>query len=75
MSISPLRKSYYLSIEDYLVGEEVSPLKHEDRRGHADARSGVTKPHAIIVNNLGRLLGNHLDNSSCIALSSDMKVR
>jgi Uma2 family endonuclease len=65
---------FYISPEDYLAGEEVSPIKHEYRCGHVYAIVGAKKPHGIIASNLGRLLGNHLEDSSCIVLQSDTKV-
>jgi Uma2 family endonuclease len=36
---------------------------------------GAKKPHIIIASNLVRILGNHLNNSPCLVLSSDIKVR
>ena len=66
---------FYISPEDYLEGERVSPIKHEYRRGQVYAMVGAKKPHAIIAGNTARLLGNHLDDSPCIVMSSDIKVR
>ncbi|PSB04789.1 Uma2 family endonuclease [Merismopedia glauca] len=66
---------FYISPEDYLAGERVSPIKHEYRRGHVYAMVGAKKPHVIIAGNLVRLLGNHLLETNCIVLSSDIKVR
>jgi Uma2 family endonuclease len=37
--------------------------------------TGAKKPHIIIGSNLVRLLGNHLLNTPCLVLSSDIKVR
>jgi Uma2 family endonuclease len=69
------QNQFYISPEDYLAGEEVSLIKHEYRRGHVYAMVGAKKPHVIIASNLGRLLGNHLEDSPCIVLQSDTKVR
>jgi Uma2 family endonuclease len=66
---------FYISVEDYLAVEEVSPIKHEYRRGHVYAMVGAKKPHGIIASNLGRLIVNHLNDSPCIVLLSDTKVR
>jgi Uma2 family endonuclease len=66
---------FYISPEDYLEGERVSPIKHEYRRGHVYAMVGAKNPHVILACNLVRRLGNHLDNTGCIVLSSDTKVR
>jgi Uma2 family endonuclease len=73
MVVSPNR--FYISPEDYLAGEEVSPIKHEYRRGLVYAMVGARKPHSILTSNIGRLLGNHLEDSPCIVLLSDTKVR
>ncbi|MEP0859473.1 Uma2 family endonuclease [Trichocoleus sp. DQ-U1] len=70
-----ISKNFYISKEDYLEGERVSPIKHEYRRGQVYATVGAKKPHIIIASNLVRILGNHLNNSPCLVLSSDIKVR
>jgi Uma2 family endonuclease len=69
------KNNFYISPEYYLEGERVSPIKHEYRRGHVYAMNGAKKPHIIIGSNLVRLLGNHLQNTPCLVLSSDIKVR
>ena len=69
------KNNFYISPEEYLEGERVSPIKHEYRRGHVYAMTGAKKPHIIIASNLIRLLGTHLLNTQCLVLSSDIKVR
>lgn len=69
------KKIFYISPELYLAGERVSPIKHEYRGGHVYAMVGAKKPHVIIASNFVRLLGNHLLNTSCLVLSSDIKIR
>ena len=69
------KNNFYISPQDYLEGERVSPIKHEYRRGHVYAMTGAKKPHIVIGSNLVRLLGNHLLNTPCLVLSSDIKVR
>ncbi|MEG4572005.1 Uma2 family endonuclease [Microcoleus sp. N3A4] len=69
------KNNFYISPEDYLEGERVSPIKHEYRRGHVYAMTGAKKPHIVISVNLASLLNNHLRESSCLVLSSDIKVR
>lgn len=73
MTIS--KNQFYISPEDYLEGERVSPIKHEYRRGHVYAMVGAKKPHIVIASNLIIMLGNHLSNSPCLVLTSDIKVR
>jgi len=69
------KNQFYISPEDYLEGEQVSPIKHEYRRGHVHAMVGAKKPHIVIAGNLIILLGNHLEDSPCLVLTSDIKVR
>jgi Uma2 family endonuclease len=66
---------FHISPEDYLAGERVSPIKHEYRRGQVYAMVGAKKPHVILGSNLTRLLGNHLADSPCVVMASDIKVR
>lgn len=73
MTIS--KNQFYISREYYLEGEKVSPIKHEYRRGQVYAMVGARKPHIIINSNLIVMLGNHLNNSPCLVLTSDIKVR
>lgn len=69
------KNQFYISPEDYLEGEQVSPIKHEYRRGQVYAMVGAKKPHIVIASNLITLLGNHLNDSPCLVLTSDIKVR
>lgn len=70
-----INKNFYISPEDYLAGERVSPIKHEYRRGQVYAMVGAKKPHIVIAGNLVTLFNNHLNDSPCIVLTSDIKVR
>ena len=69
------KNKFYISPEDYLEGEKVSPIKHEYRRGHVYAMTGAKNAHVIITGNLVTGLNNHLLNTNCIVLSADTKVR
>ena len=69
------KNQFYISPEDYLEGERVSPIKHEYRGGHVYAMVGAKKPHIIIANNLITLFNNYLEPTPCIVLNSDIKVR
>lgn len=70
-----INKSFYISREDYLEGERTSPIKHEYRRGQVYAMVGAKKPHVIIAGNLITLFNNHLNDTPCLVLNSDIKVR
>ncbi|HAT13371.1 MAG TPA: hypothetical protein DCS91_07180 [Microcoleaceae bacterium UBA11344] len=64
----------YVSPEDYLAGEKVSPIKHEYRQGEIYAMAGASKAHVIITGNVCALLRNHLRGTGCIPYIADMKV-
>jgi Uma2 family endonuclease len=66
---------FYISPEDYLAGEQVSPIKHEYRQGRVYAMVGAKKPHVILSANLTRRLGNHWADSPCVVMAWDIKVR
>ena len=67
--------SSYISPEDYLEGEKISPIKHEYIRGEVYAMAGASKAHGIIALNLATRLKNHLRGSGCIPYTTDIKVR
>jgi Uma2 family endonuclease len=66
---------YYISAEDYLEGERISPIKHEYIRGEIYAMAGASKAHGIVAGNLFSILKNHLRGSSCTTYMADIKVR
>ncbi|MGB3238579.1 MAG: Uma2 family endonuclease [Geitlerinemataceae cyanobacterium] len=66
---------FYITPQDYLEGERVSPIKHEYRQGLVYAMVGAKKPHIIIAGNLVTLFNTHLEKSPCLVLTSDIKVR
>ena len=65
----------YVSPEDYLAGEKVSPIKHEYKQGEIYAMAGAKKAHVIISGNAFALLRNHLRGSGCMPYVADVKVR
>jgi Uma2 family endonuclease len=64
----------YISPEDYLQGEETSPIKHEYRQGEVYAMAGASNTHVIIAGNLFARLRNHLRGRGCQAYISDTKA-
>lgn len=64
----------YISPEDYLVGEETSPIKHEYIDGQVYAMAGASDAHVTIAGNLFTLLRNHLRGKGCRVYMSDMKA-
>ncbi|MBD1920560.1 Uma2 family endonuclease [Microcoleus sp. FACHB-831] len=68
-------KSYtYVSPEDYLEGETISPIKHEYIRGEIYGMAGTSKAHDIISLNVLTLLRNHVRGSGCRAYTGNVKV-
>ncbi|HAX78943.1 MAG TPA: hypothetical protein DCY88_24730 [Cyanobacteria bacterium UBA11372] len=64
----------YISPEEYLAGEEISPIKHEYIRGEVYAMAGANDAHVTIAGNIFALLRNHLRGSGCRVFISDMKA-
>src|SRR5215510_6076259 len=64
-----------VSVEDYLAGELVSPIKHEYLGGVVYAMAGARNVHYIISTNLLVALGSRLKGKRCRPFNSDTKVR
>ena len=65
----------YVSPEDYLEGEKISPIKHEYRQGNIYAMAGASDAHVTIAGNLFALLRNHVRGTGCRAYMAEMKAR
>ncbi len=65
----------FLTVEDYLAGEEVADVRHEYIGGYAYAMVGSTVGHNIISGNVFRELGIHLKGKPCQPFMADMKVK
>jgi len=65
----------YISPEEYLKLEELSPVKHEYIRGEVYAMAGASDAHVTLGVNLVTLLRNHVRGSGCRVYMSDMKAR
>lgn len=64
-----------ISVEDYLAGEKISPIKHEYVCGEVYAMAGTSDRHNLIAGSLYAALLTHLRNSSCDPFFGDIKVR
>lgn len=64
-----------VSIDDYLEGELVSPIKHEYLGGVVYAMAGARNVHNTIATNWLVVLGAQLRGRRCQAFNSDTKVR
>ena len=65
----------YISPEEYLEAEKVSPIKHEYIQGRIYAMAGASDAHVTITANLLTLLRNHIRGTGCRVYISDMKAR
>ncbi len=73
--MSTARKLHLVSVEDYLAGELVSPVKHEYLGGIVYARPGERNLHHIIAGNTLAALYARLRGRPCRAFNSDTKIR
>lgn len=63
-----------ISVEDYLAGEEISPIRHEYLHGEVYAMAGVSQNHSRINGNLFAKLSGHLAEGGCEVYSENIKV-
>ena len=73
--MTALEKPGHVSVEDYLDGEELGPVKHEYIAGAIHAMAGATNRHNTIALNCLAFLHSHLRGKPCQAFNSDTKVR
>lgn len=73
--MSAARKLNRLSIEDYLAGELVSPIKHEYLGGVVYAMAGARNVHNLIATNALGTLHARLRGGPCRPYNSDTKIR
>lgn len=64
-----------ISVEDYLEGELVSPIKHEYLGGVVYAMAGARNVHNDIAGNVFAALHNRLRGCKCRPYNSDTKIR
>lgn len=69
------KKLNLISVEDYLAGELVSPIKHEYLGGAVYPRAGARNAHNLIAANILGEVGLRLRGGPCRAFSSDTKIR
>lgn len=64
-----------VSVEDYLEGEKISPVRHEYVEGEVFVMAGTSANHGRISVNLTTALSVHLRNSPCEPFAGETKVR
>src|SRR5713226_8672303 len=73
--MSAAKKLNLISVEDYLAGELVSPIKHEYLGGVVYAMAGARNVHNLIASNTLVALGSRLRGRPCRPFNSDTKTR
>ena len=74
MSVAAPGRSY-LSVEEFLASEELSPIKYEYLGGVIHAMAGASDSHNDIAFSLNGMLYNQLRGRRCKGYVADMKVR
>ncbi|MSU78603.1 MAG: Uma2 family endonuclease [Gemmataceae bacterium] len=73
--MSAALKRNLISVDDYLAGELLSPIKHEYLGGVVHAMAGARVGHYQVATNTLISLGGQLRGKRCRAYGSDMKIR
>jgi Uma2 family endonuclease len=73
--MSLAKKLNLVSVEEYLAGELISPVKHEYLAGVVYAMAGARNLHNLIATNTTSSLHNRLRGRACRAFNSDTKIR
>jgi len=69
------KKLNLVSVEEYLAGELVSPVKHEYLGGVVYAMAGARNLHNLIASNTLGAVHGRLRGKRCRAFNSDTKIR
>ena len=73
--MTALKKPDFLTVSEYLAGEEISDTKHEYLDGTVHAMAGATLQHNDIAGNCFAFLHGQLRGKPCQPYNSDTKVR
>ncbi len=70
-----VKQPNFITIDDYLAGEESSDVKHEYLGGTVHSMAGATNQHNAISTSALLSLGGQLRGKTCQPFNSDTKVR
>lgn len=73
--MSTVRVTDFITIEEYLAGEQDSPVRHEYVAGLVYAKVGARNVHNLIASNVLGLAFSGLQGQPCQAFNSDTKIR
>jgi Uma2 family endonuclease len=69
-----LQSNLYITEEDYLKMERISPFKNEYYRGQIYAMAGATYRHSKIISNIVNQIIPKIKSSGCRAFFSDLRI-
>src|SRR3989449_10050858 len=75
IDMSTAEKRDLVSVDEYLAGELVSPVKHEYLGGVVYAMAGARNVHNLIASNVLGSLHTRLRGRRCRAYNPDTKIR
>lgn len=67
--------SDFISVDEYIEGEQLSEVRHEYIGGRVYAMSGGSEAHNMISLNLASALREHFRGEPCRVFMADMKLR
>ena len=73
--MTELPQPCFISIAEYLEGEENSPVKHEYFGGIVHAMAGATNQHNAVAISSIIAIGSQLRGKPCQPFNSDTKIR
>jgi Uma2 family endonuclease len=73
--MSAVKKLNLVTVEDYLAGELISPIKHEYLGGVVYAMAGARNAHNLIASNTLGAIHARLRGRRCRPFNSDTKIR
>jgi Uma2 family endonuclease len=73
--MTALRQPKFISIAEYLAGEEISGVKHEYLGGTVYAMAGATNQHSTVATSALLSIGAQLRGKHCQPFNGDTKVR
>lgn len=73
--MSAAKKLNLISVDDYLAGELISPVKHEYLGGFVYAMAGARNAHNLVGGNCFAYLHQRLRGKRCRPYNSDTKIR
>ncbi|WP_295454888.1 Uma2 family endonuclease [uncultured Thiodictyon sp.] len=73
--MSNLAEVPFITVDDYLAGEAVSPIKHEYVAGEVFAMAGASEAHVTIAGNVFAMLRAHVRGGPRRVYIADMKLQ